>query len=283
MTHIHQSRSTSAPHNRRPRPPHYSHSRSAGDPDVPWRHVVQTYTWVADDELTKGRKRGQKTEDWVKEQQYYFSPKAGTYSDPPPRPVKVRREDLEELIQVYGMEGDLWIRQEERARRVAQEREKARMRIQNELRRIEARFQEKREVEKKEREEARRKAAIELREKEARDRAKLEKLILKAWENYESRWSSLASSKEELDFKRIPWPVIVPPRNTADITRDGIVALLFSNLHSQTQTRKERIRAAQLRWHPDRFRRFLGRVPENDKAAVEEGVGIIARYLNELK
>lgn len=240
---------------------------------------MHTYTWVVDDELMKGRKRGQKTENWVKEQQHYFNPKAGTYSDPPPRPVKVRKE----LNHVHRVEADLWIRQEETARRVAQEREKARVRIQNELRRIEARFQQKREAEKKEREEARHKAAAELREKEARDRVKLEKLILKAWANYESRWSSLASSKEELDFKKIPWPVIVPPRNTADITRDAIVAFLFSNLHSQTQTRKERIRAAQLRWHPDRFRRFLGRVPENDKEAVEEGVGIIARCLNELK
>lgn len=283
MTHIHRSQSTSAPNSRRPRPPHHSHSHPAGDADAPWRHVVQTYTWVTDDELMKGRKSGQKTENWVKEQQHYYNPKAGTYSSPPVRPAKVRREDWEETIHVYGVEADLWIQQEERARRVAHEREKARLRIQNELRRIEARFQQKREDEKKEREEARRKAAAELREKEARDRAKLEKLILKAWANYESRWSSLASSKEELDFKRIPWPVIVPPRNTADITRDAIVAFLFSNLHSQTQTRKERIRAAQLRWHPDRFRRFLGRVPENDKAAVEEGVGIIARCLNELR
>jgi hypothetical protein len=281
MTHIHRSQSTSAPHSRRPRAPYHSHS--TGDADVPWRHVVQTYTWVADDELIKGRKHGQKTENWVKEQQQYFNPKTGTYPDPPPRPAKVRREDWEDLIHVYGVEADLWIRQEERARRVTQEREKARVRIQNELRRIEARLQQKREAEKKEREEARRKAAAEVREKEARDRAKLEKLILKAWANYESRWSTLASSKEELDFKRIPWPVIVPPRNPADITRDAIVALLFSNLHSQTQTRKERIRAAQLRWHPDRFRRFLGRVSESDKAAVEEGVGIIARCLNELK
>jgi hypothetical protein len=165
---------------------------------------------------------------------------------------------------------------------VEQEREKARARIQVELRRIEARSQQKREIEKREREEARRKAAAEHREQEARDRAKLEKLILKAWTNYESRWSSLASSKEELEFKGIPWPVIVPPRNTADITRDAVVAFLFSSFHSQTQTRKERIRAAQLRWHPDRFRRFLGRVPESDKAAVEEGVGIVARCLNEL-
>jgi hypothetical protein len=244
--------------------------------------MARTYAWVADDEVMKGRKRGLKTEDWVKEQQRYFNPKAKAYIDPPPRRDKVRREDWEELIYVYGVETDLWIRQEERERRLAQEREKARARIQDELRRIEARSWQKREAEKREREEARRKAVDERREREARDRAKLEKLILKAWANYESRWSSLASSKEELDFKTVPWPVIVPPRNTGDITRDAVVAFLFSGLHSQTQTRKERIRAAQLRWHPDRFRRFLGRVPENDKAAVEEGVGIVARSLNEL-
>lgn len=191
----------------------------------------------------------------------------------------------EKLIYVYEAEADRWMREDEIARRVAMERERARARIQDELRRIEARLSEKREAERLEQEmaeKARRRARHERREKEARDRAKLEKLILDAWADYEQRWSALPTSSEQLDFKSTPWPIIIPPRNTDDITRDAIVGFLFSPLHSQGQSRKDRIRSAQLRWHPDRFRRFMGKIPEDSRVEVEEGVGIVARCLNEL-
>lgn len=244
--------------------------------------MTKAYAWVADqEELMKGKKRSIKTEDWVREQQYLLHPKTHDYPAARPRANKIRRQEWEELICVYGIEADQWMKQEARARRIAEEREKAKIRIQEELRRIEMHYQEKREAETRDREE-RRKAVTERREKEARDRAKLDKLILDAWTNYETRWTALASSSEPLEFKKTPWPLIIPPRNTGDITRDAIVAFLFSPLHSQKQTRKDRIRSAQLRWHPDRFRRFAGRIPEAEREVVEEGVGIVARILNEL-
>jgi len=252
--------------------------------DAPWRHMTQAFNWVDDEQFMKGNKRPLKTEDWVREQQYFFGLKESHYEYDPPRARanKHRREEWEEHVYVYGVEAEQWMRQEERARRVAQEREKARARIKDELRRIEARFVQKREAERQEREEARRRAYTEQQEKEKRDRAKLDKLILDAWDNYDKRWASMATSSDPLEFKKTPWPLILPPRHTGDITRDAIVAFLFSPLHSQSQSRKDRIRSAQLRWHPDRFRRYLGRVAENDRAAVEEGVGIVARCLNEL-
>jgi len=244
--------------------------------------MAQAYTWVVEEEIIKGNKRRFKAEDWIREQQYLCNPKESSYDLPLPRTHKHRRDEWEELVYTYEIEAEQWMREEERARRVALEREKARARIQEELRRIEARFQQRREAERREREEARHKAFAEQLEKEKRDRAELDKLILGAWDNYEKRWTSMATSSEPLKFKKIPWPLILPPRNTDDITRDAMVALLFSPLHSQNQPRKDRIRSAQLRWHPDRFRRHLGRVPEKDRAMVEEGVGIIARCLNEL-
>ncbi|KAF9529397.1 hypothetical protein CPB83DRAFT_765079 [Crepidotus variabilis] len=193
-----------------------------------------------------------------------------------------RRNEWEELIYVYEVEAENWIKQEEKARKIANEREKARLRIQEELRRIEARYQQKRDAERIAREEARRRDLTELKEREKRDRAKRERLTADAWTRYESRWSSLSSSMVPLDFKSTPWPLILSPRSTDDITQDAIAAFLFSQTHSQDQSRRDRIRSAQLRWHPDRFRRFLGRVAEKDKVIVEEGVNIVARILNEL-
>lgn len=204
-----------------------------------------------------------KTEEWVKEQQtmlkagasetFYHVPRARTTSG-------LRRQEWEELIYIYEVEAEQWMRHEERVRRVAHEREKTRLRIQEELRRMEARYQQRREGEQ---EESRRRGQSETRDKERKERAKL---MAEAWANYESQWASLSTTTATLNFKTVPWPLIHPPKSTDDITQEAIVAFLYSHHHSQYQTRKERIRNAQLRWHPDRFRRFLGRVSETDRA-----------------
>ncbi|KAF8897034.1 hypothetical protein CPB84DRAFT_1681698 [Gymnopilus junonius] len=285
MLNTNRTISTPPPEKHHRRPQGQTRSRSETtitSVDVPWRHMTQAYMWVVEEEVIRGTKRRFKTEDRVREQQYFSNPKEISHGLRLPRTHKHRREEWEELVYTYEIEAEQWMREEERARRVAQEREKARARIQDELRRIEARFQQKREAERREREEARHRAYAEQQEREKRDRVKLDTLILGAWDNYEKHWTSMTASTEPLEFKKIPWPLILPPRNIDDITQDAIVALLFSPLHSQNQRRKDRIRSAQLRWHPDRFRRHLGRVPEKDRAMVEEGVGIVARHLNEL-
>ncbi|TDL26300.1 hypothetical protein BD410DRAFT_704853, partial [Rickenella mellea] len=103
-----------------------------------------------------------------------------------------------------------------------------------------------------------------------------------AWRNYETRWQSIPSSKEKLTFRSIPWPLLSPPSKPQSITLAGVTYFLLSPLHSGNQSNKERIKEALRRWHPDRFRRLMSRVPEEEKAAVEEGVGAVARFLNEL-
>lgn len=45
---------------------------------------------------------------------------------------------------------------------------------------------------------------------------------------------------------------------------------------------KDRVRSALRRWHPDRFGRILAKVRDEDKARVEEGVGLVVRCLNDL-
>jgi hypothetical protein len=235
----------------------------------------------------KGDMRGMKTEDWVRQQQTYcHSSRESCYSVPRSPLGKSRTQDLEEVIYVYKIGGGIRMRDDE-THRVALEREKARTRIQEELRRIDARFEEKREAERRERvEQSKRRAHEEFirkKEKRDRDRAKLDKLAVYAWTNYESRWTTLMSTSDPLDFKTIPWPVTKPAREPADITPEAIATFLFSQLHSPQLSRKERIRNAQLRWHPDRFRRLMGRVKTEDKAKVEGTVGIVARCLNDLR
>ena len=235
----------------------------------------------------KGDMRGMKTEDWVKQQQTYcHSGRAHGHSAPRSPLDKSRRQEWEEVIYVYEMGGGVRMR-DDQARRVTQEREKARARIQEELRRLDARFEEKREAERRERvEQSKRRAHEELireKEKRVRDRAKLDKIVVDAWTSYESRWASLMSNSDPLEFKTIPWPVTKPARGPGDVTPEAIATFLFSQLHSKQLSRKERIRNAQLRWHPDRFRRLMGRIKAGDKAKVEEAVGTVAICLNDLR
>ncbi|KAH9485454.1 hypothetical protein JR316_0002362 [Psilocybe cubensis] len=285
MLNVHQSPSAKPDERHHRQQRSAKHTKLTSDTttaDVPWQQMTQTYTWVMEEEFIKiNHKRTCKTEDWVRQQQYFFSVKEDQCDKTRTRPRKHRRGDCEEVAYIFGVDAEDWKRQEERVRRLMHEREKARARIQEELRRIETRFQQKRDADRRAREEAQRRAT-EKQAKEKRDRARLDRLIVEAWATYEKEWAALAASSEPLTFSRVPWPLILPPRDTNDITRDAIVALLFSPLHSQHQTRKDRIRSAQLRWHPDRFRRFLGRVAEQERATVEEGVGVVARCLNEM-
>lgn len=137
----------------------------------------------------------------------------------------------------------------------------------------------------------RRKALEEQREKERRKqrqergRAEREQAERVAWQDYEAKWNTLGSnesSDEELTFDTIPWPMITAPRTVEDIRPARITMFLLSPQHSVGQSRKDRIRTALRRWHPDRFGRILARVRDEDKARVEEGAGIVVRCLNNL-
>ena len=150
--------------------------------------------------------------------------------------------------------------------------------LQEEFDMMEARWQER-----KGREERRRRQAQQWAEEQKQVERRSQE---EAWKVYERRWTTIAGdhggSPSPLRFKSIPWPTTVPPRSVVDITPAAIAKFLFSTAHSEGMGRKERIRCALRRWHPDRFGRVLGRVDERDKEAVERGVGIVARCLNDL-
>jgi hypothetical protein len=118
--------------------------------------------------------------------------------------------------------------------------------------------------------------------------------IASAWSSYEARWS-LLSQRQPLTVERIPWPVaaadVVPPLDGRRKRRalmeellrpEAIREFLLSPAHSPEVSSKDRIRAALRRWHPDKFARVLGQVVESDKGVVAEGMGIVARCLNDM-
>ncbi|KAJ7647267.1 hypothetical protein FB45DRAFT_892909 [Roridomyces roridus] len=212
----------------------------------PWKHMADTYVWVEHHCAPDPRRR--KTEKWVQEQQVFH---------PPP----------------YG-----WMQEEEAAKRsIARESERARM-IQEELRRIEERIRHRRETERRRVAAERARFLGEVQQKE-----KTEMVFREAWRRYEKGWQEiLANTTGEITFSTIPWPLATRPTTCEDIDLKDIREFLMSPYASETQvTAKERIRKAQLRWHPDRFRRVLERVVV-DKKQVEEAAGIVARSLNEM-
>lgn len=123
------------------------------------------------------------------------------------------------------------------------------------------------------------------------------------WDAYQSRWAALnasaaasasASASTEsnpsapplrgLRFGDIPWPIFSNgPFTPADITSKTVGAFLLSPFHSGDKTTKERLRAALIQWHPDKFEaRWLHLVGESEKSLVSQGVGAVARAINDL-
>lgn len=211
-------------------------------------------------------------------------------SDYERRPQPMGKEELrqrmwDELVYEYEAEAHKWMNHEAEMRRRTQEREReeARRRIvQDDVKRIQARVRQRRDSEREVIAEERRKSAERAKEKTRRDQARAERAMLEAWNSYESRWAAISASSELLGFRDIPWPLLVVPIRVEDLAPENITNFLLHPVHSSNHSRRERIRTALLRWHPDRFRRILNRVVDSERCMVEDGVGVIARCLNEL-
>ena len=241
------------------------------DEGSPWQQTVNTYTWVMEQQYAEIRKREAAIRMATVETRI-IEPE---WQEKEPERWNEKAHDID-------MQARIWMLQEE-ARRIAALREAERTRlVQEEVKRIQARINLRRYNERQRILEERRQAYEDSREQERRKRLMAERSLINAWHNYEARWSSITSSQETLDFHTIPWPMLTPPVTPASINLAAISYFLLSPLHSAKKSTKERIKEALRRWHPDRFGRLLSRVRESDRAAVEEGVGMIARYLNEL-
>lgn len=228
----------------------------------------------------------QSIQEWVNEQ-IHLTDRSGNYGQRA-RPMgkeELRQRMWDELVYEYESEAQKWMHHETEMRKRAQEREReeARRRIvQEDIIRIQARVRERRDSEKQAIAEERRRSVERAREKVRMDQVRAERAMLEAWNVYESGWAAISASSEALGFRDVPWPVAVSPTRVADLRPENIANFLLHPVHSSNHSRRERIRAALLRWHPDRFRRILVRVDASETREVEEGVGIVVRCLNEL-
>ncbi|KAG8692488.1 hypothetical protein FRC09_011164, partial [Ceratobasidium sp. 395] len=142
--------------------------------------------------------------------------------------------------------------------------------------------------------EGRAREAKDARERIEKDRARnatSQKDVAQAWTTYEQACSELMDAKptkgkplsSSLTFYDIPWPVLGTASSFHDLTSENISAFLLSPHHSQGKSRRARLRAAILIWHPDKFaQKVLPRVAESHRPAVVAAVGVVARIVTEL-
>ncbi|KAG8844853.1 hypothetical protein FRB96_002813 [Tulasnella sp. 330] len=124
-----------------------------------------------------------------------------------------------------------------------------------------------------------------------------QKTSLNPWLSYEDRWHQLLTSSSTsptaplvLHFSTIPWPMLNAPTCPTDIRTEAIKAFIFSpqavrltTSEGVMKSRRSILRAAILRWHPDKFLgRYLELVEEGERANVKQGVEMVIRGLNEI-
>ncbi|KAF9222549.1 hypothetical protein BS17DRAFT_783022 [Gyrodon lividus] len=249
-----------------------------------WKQTSQTQSWAREQDTFKPVHK-QTTEEWVNEQIHMTDRSNYEGRARPLGKEELRQRMWNELLYEYEAEAHKWMKHEAETRRRAQEREREETRrrnIQEDISRIQARVRQRRDSERQAIADERRKSAERAREKVRREQVRAESAVLEAWNSYESRWAAVSGSSEPLGFHNIPWPLLAPAARVTDITAENITSFLMHPVHSCKCSRRERIRGALLRWHPDRFSRMLHRVVDSERSAVEEGVGVVTRCLNEL-
>jgi len=142
--------------------------------------------------------------------------------------------------------------------------------------------------------------------KEERERKESEHRLRRfeqAREEYNFRWAELLASLSEireggdaeLAFHDIPWPVLAAYRRqrsepkkigVEDLSAEAVSSFLLPELRSEVgnnkKDKKDRLRDAIRRFHPDKFERFINRVKKEDRAMVLDGIGQVSRVLNSL-
>jgi len=105
---------------------------------------------------------------------------------------------------------------------------------------------------------------------------------VRARETYAQRWTDLLAdaSKDSLTFADFPWPIAAAQDRAEvaidDLTVEAVSAFLFP----ENVERKERLREAFLRFHPDKFEgRFMHRIQPSEVDKVRAGIGQVSRVL----
>ncbi|KAJ8519800.1 hypothetical protein ONZ45_g3323 [Pleurotus djamor] len=111
-----------------------------------------------------------------------------------------------------------------------------------------------------------------------------ERGIMDKWHAYEDSWRRLTRSGGVIRFHDIPWPQ--ENMDTSDqLDMASMQRFILSTLRvrSNRATRKEIIRAAWLRWHPDKLSTILNRIDPEDEERVREGISMVMVCLKELQ
>ncbi|KAK1234257.1 hypothetical protein PQX77_002564 [Marasmius sp. AFHP31] len=116
---------------------------------------------------------------------------------------------------------------------------------------------------------------------------------------YHDRWQQLLSTQPDpvprIGFDDIPWPVF-PARSTnlgvslEDLSKDAISTFLFTPIstlgpepENDKKDKREKLREAFLRFHPDKFEsRLMHRVHQVEQEKVRTATAAVVRVLNDL-
>ncbi|PIL33919.1 hypothetical protein GSI_03626 [Ganoderma sinense ZZ0214-1] len=264
---------------------------SDADPCVRLPH---TYAWVLEQQIADMVQQNEDTVRWVHEQRArdtslrehaalrLLAGRRGSHSH--------SHSHSHTALDARVVAAAAWVESAERERRWKRWEREAEftVTIQDELRRLQAHRRdaerhraayERRKRAEEEKERMRRERERE-REREA-GRKRRQEVEREAGRRYQARWGELLSSEGTLGFRDIPWPVFSQPKAFGDLSPAKVAMFVLSPLHPG-ETKREKVRNALRRWHPDRFGRLAGRIEETEKEAIEEGVGIVARCLNDL-
>jgi hypothetical protein len=243
----------------------------------PWRQTVQTYSWVTEQEE---RSSTLNSNAWpsalpiLSQSHILFSPRPSTSN--PPNPSQRTKPSTSKTIVVEVEPPHRETTHEHQVEKVPEP----------ERRNTKGAAAAARQREREERERLERVRLWEEENERQIQRARRAHIaVLHAWNAYENGWATIMapSSSPPLTFRTIPWPLITAPSSPSLIAPAAIVFFLLSPLHSVGQSRKERIRRALLRWHPDKLGRVRARVKQGpDREWVEEGLSAVVRCLNEL-
>jgi len=258
-------------------------------PSDSYESIASIYARVVEQELNALSQKTEETRRWVLEQQIQF----GLHRDrkkTQTRDTHSRRERrsnartrlLDGMIYGFGQDAET-ARQAAAAEEMRQARrhEELNRMLKDEFGRMEARWQERTERAQRRILETRKRAEEAKEKQEMREKVEKQRMA-EGWSAYEKRWATIRGSTEKLTFKEIPWPIARTVRNAADITSEAVIAFILSPAHSEGVSRRDRIRDALRRWHPDRFGRLTSRVIEKDKDGVVNAVNVVARCLTDL-
>ncbi|TFY71266.1 hypothetical protein EVG20_g1760, partial [Dentipellis fragilis] len=96
---------------------------------------------------------------------------------------------------------------------------------------------------------------------------------------HDSLWAYISGSP--LKFNMIGWPVTNGAKSLEDLTPSAIRIFVLDSRYAQGKSDRDRVREAIRTWHPDKFnQRLAGRIAEEDRASIKEGVDIVSKCLN---